>query len=72
MKKSAPSRIHFEKQITRRQDVNGKLLEDIQMTRFLFGANMVQGPEFYDKAYDTMLEPGTSPRNNSAQFCAIR
>ena len=57
-KKSAPSSgIHFEKQITRRQDVNGKLLEDIQMTRFLFGANMVQGPEFYDKAYDTMLEP---------------
>ena len=63
--------IKFEKQITRKQDVNGKLLEDIQMTRFLFGANMVQGPEFYDKAYDTMLEPGTSPRNNSAQFCAI-
>ena len=71
-KKSAPSSgIHFEKQITRRQDVNGKLLEDIQMTRFLFGANMVQGPEFYDKAYDTMLEPGTSPRNHSAQVCAI-
>ena len=35
---SASSGIKFEKQITRKQDVNGKLLEDIPMTRFLFGA----------------------------------
>ena len=49
--------IKFEKQITRKQDVNGKLLEDIPMTRFLFGANMVGGPEYYDKAYDSMMNP---------------
>ena len=66
----AVSGIHFEKQITRRQDVNGKLLS-IQMTRFLFGANMVQGPSFTTRGTTSMLEPGTSPRNNSAQFCAI-
>ena len=54
---SASSGIKFEKQITRKQDVNGKLLEDIPMTRFLFGANMVQGPEHYDNAYDSMMRP---------------
>ena len=27
------------------------------MTRFLFGANMVGGPEYYDKAYDSMMNP---------------
>ena len=34
---SASSGPSFERQITRQQDVNGKLLEDNSMTRFLFG-----------------------------------
>ena len=55
---SASCGIKFEKQITRRQDVNGKLLENLAMTRFLFGAGMQQGPEHYDGAYDTMMKPG--------------
>lgn len=57
---SASSGIKFEKQITRRQDVNGKLLENLAMTRFLFGAGMTGGPEYYDGAYDTMMQPGCS------------
>ena len=56
---SASSGIKFEKQITRRQDVNGKLLENLAMTRFLFGAGIQQGPEHYDGAYDTMMNPGS-------------
>lgn len=35
---SASSGVPFGRQITRMQDVNGKLLEDIAMTRFLFGS----------------------------------
>lgn len=54
---SASSGIKFEKQITRKQDVNGKLLEDIPMTRFLFGANMQSGPETYENAFDSMMKP---------------
>jgi len=57
---SASSGIKFEKQITRRQDVNGKLLENLAMTRFLFGAGISAGPEVYDGAYDTMMKPGCS------------
>ena len=56
---SASSGIKFEKQITRRQDVNGKLLENLAMTRFLFGAGIQTGPEHYDGAYDTMMNPGS-------------
>ena len=54
---SASSGVHFSQQTTRRQDVNGKLLEDIAMTRFLFGANIFTGPEHYDGAYDSMHKP---------------
>ena len=53
---SASSGVAFHRQITRKQDVNGKLLENIAMTRFLFG-NQGSGPEHYDKAYDSMMAP---------------
>jgi len=53
---SASSGVAFNKQITRRQDVNGKLLEDNSMTRFLFG-QMGNGPEYYEKAMDSLMRP---------------
>lgn len=53
---SASSGVAFERQITRKQDVNGKLLENLAMTRFLFGSTS-DGPEVYDKAYDSMMAP---------------
>lgn len=53
---SASSGVAFQRQITRKQDVNGKLLENISMTRFLFGA-LGQGPEYYERAYDTLMHP---------------
>ena len=53
---SATSGVAFERQITRRQDVNGKLLEDNAMTRFLFG-QMGNGPEYYEKAMDSLMKP---------------
>ena len=59
---SASSGVAFQKQITRKQDVNGKLLENLAMTRFLFGATG-SGPEYYEKAYDTIMRPlATSDR----------
>jgi hypothetical protein len=59
---SASSGVAFQRQITRKQDVNGKLLENIAMTRFLFGSNG-SGPEYYDRAYDSMMAPlGVSHR----------
>merc|ERR1719181_2069461 len=45
--RSASSGVPFTKQITRKQDVNGKLLEDNQMTRFLFGGDGDSGTEYY-------------------------
>ena len=53
---SASSGVAFQRQITRKQDVNGKLLENIEMSRFLFGSSNT-GPEYYDKANDSMLQP---------------
>ncbi|KAL1507604.1 hypothetical protein AB1Y20_007223 [Prymnesium parvum] len=53
---SASSGVSFEKQITRKQDVNGKLLEDNTMSLFLFG-RAGKGPEYYDKAYDSLTKP---------------
>lgn len=53
---SASSGVAFNKQITRKQDVNGKLLENLAMTRFLFGVTG-NGPEYYEKAYDSMTKP---------------
>ena len=53
---SASCGVAFERQITRKQDVNGKLLENLAMTRFLFPA-AGGGPEIYDKAYDSMMQP---------------
>lgn len=53
---SASSGVAFQRQITRKQDVNGKLLENIAMTRFLFGANG-NGPEYYERAYDSIMQP---------------
>jgi len=53
---SASSGVAFQRQITRRQDVNGKLLEDNSMTRFLFG-QMGNGPEYYEKAMDSLMKP---------------
>ena len=53
---SASSGVAFQRQITRKQDVNGKLLENIAMTRFLFG-NIGNGPEYYDRAYDSLMQP---------------
>jgi hypothetical protein len=48
--------VPFSKQITRLQDVNGKLLEDIAMTRTLFAAG-ASGPEYYARAHDSMEHP---------------
>ena len=53
---SASSGVAFQRQITRKQDVNGKLLENIAMTRFLFGG-IGNGPEYYDRAYDSLMMP---------------
>jgi len=53
---SASSGVAFQRQITRKQDVNGKLLENLAMTRFLFGVEG-NGPEYYEKAYDSMHQP---------------
>ena len=53
---SASAGVVFQKQITRKQDVNGKLLENIEMVRALFGSSG-SGPEVYDKAYGTMMMP---------------
>jgi len=53
---SASSGVAFNKQITRKQDVNGKLLEDSAITRLLF-ASQATGPEYYEKAHDTIMEP---------------
>ncbi|KAL3915022.1 MAG: hypothetical protein SGPRY_007405 [Prymnesium sp.] len=53
---SASSGIAFDKQITRKQDVNGKLLEDNTMALFLFGS-AGKGPEYYEKAHDTLTKP---------------
>lgn len=53
---SASSGVAFHRQITRKQDVNGKLLENIAMTRFLFGSSAT-GPEYYENAFDSMLNP---------------
>jgi len=66
---SASSGVAFQRQITRKQDVNGKLLENIAMTRFLFGG-AGNGPEYYDKAFDSMLQPlhvSHRPRVGSGQ-----
>ena len=53
---SASCGVAFQRQITRKQDVNGKLLENIAMTRFLFGTSGT-GPENYDGAWDSMMKP---------------
>jgi hypothetical protein len=53
---SASTGVKFERQITRKQGVNGKLLENLAMTRFLFGVEG-NGPEYYEKAKDSMLQP---------------
>jgi len=66
---SASSGVAFQRQITRKQDVNGKLLENLAMTRFLFGAEG-NGPEYYEKAYDSMHHPlnvSHRPRVGSGQ-----
>jgi len=49
--------IPFSKQITRLQDINGKLLEDIAMTRVLFAAGSNPGPEYYQRSMDSMDTP---------------
>lgn len=67
---SASSGVAFQRQITRKQDVNGKLLENIAMTRFLFGANNGNGQEYYEKAYDSLMAPlsvSHRPRVGSGQ-----
>ena len=53
---SASSGVRFERQITRKQDVNGKLLENITMTRMLF-ADQQGGPEYYEKAHGSLMQP---------------
>jgi len=53
---SASSGVAFQRQITRKQDVNGKLLENIAMTRFLFGS-AGKGPEYYERAFDSLMNP---------------
>ena len=53
---SASSGVAFQRQITRKQDVNGKLLENIEMCRALFGS-FGSGPEYYERAYDSMMAP---------------
>lgn len=53
---SASSGVAFQRQITRKQDVNGKLLENIEMCRALFGSN-AGGPEYYEGAHDTIMAP---------------
>jgi hypothetical protein len=66
---SASSGVAFNRQITRKQDVNGKLLENIAMTRFLFGSAGA-GPEVYENAHDTMMGPlhvSHRPRVGSGQ-----
>jgi hypothetical protein len=59
--------IAFEKQITRKEAVYGKLLSDVAMTKMLLGANWGQGGrEGYDGATDTMTKPLiTRPRSAS-------
>merc|ERR1719453_2721026 len=66
---SASSGVAFQRQITRKQDVNGKLLENIAMTRFLFGSEG-QGPEYYERAHDSLMVPlhvSHRPRVGSGQ-----
>ena len=53
---SASSGVAFQRQITRKQDVNGKLLENIEMCRALFGSS-ASGPEYYERAYDSLMQP---------------
>jgi len=53
---SASPGVQFGQQITREQDVNGKLLEDNAMCRFLFGTTNA-GPEYYEAAHDSMARP---------------
>ena len=54
---SASSGVAFQRQITRKQDVNGKLLENITMTRMLFAENGGGGPEYYEDAHGSMMKP---------------
>jgi len=54
---SASSGVAFQRQITRKQDVNGKLLENITMTRMLFAENGGGGPEYYEGAHGNMMKP---------------
>lgn len=57
-RKATPSPgVAFGRQITRAQDVNGKLLEDIAMTRVLFASGFSSVPEYYEKAHDSMHRP---------------
>ena len=61
----AYAREPFQKQITRKQAVNGKLLEDIQMNRMLTGNNM-------SNASDIMYDPNFEACSNARDLGHVR
>ena len=56
----------FQKQITRVQAVNSKLLEDLAMTRFLVGASGNRGTN------DLIYEPNEKAQSHSKNFGHVR
>ena len=63
---SASSGVAVQRQITRKQDVNGKRLENIAMTRFLFGS-AGNGQQVFSKQVGRMVrQPSLSRRGITA------
>lgn len=67
-RRPASTGVKFEKQITRKQAVCGKLLTDVAMTRMLLGADWSQGGDSLASEPDSFLNPPpTRKRPNVGQ-----